>query len=98
MLRNQQNMAQTLGTAAGNQAGQVRVIAGLRPRSVSSLRHSDSSEERQGYLDCFTETGHLTADPTMTGTSCIKRDCQCMPGDPSAAVWARLIVSRALSS
>jgi len=94
MLRNQ-NMARTLGTTAGNLAGQVRGTANMRQRSVSvSVLHSDSSEERQGYPH-FTGNGLLGADPDPTE----KPICLCSAaGDPSSAIWARLIVSRALSS
>lgn len=97
MLRNQQNMAQTLGTQAGNLAGQFRGIAVARNRSVSSLSHSDSSGKRQGY-SWRTGTDQLMTEPETTPTPEIKPACQCSPGDPAAAIWARLIVSQALSS
>ena len=94
MLRNQ-NMACTFGTQAGDLAGQVRGTANMRPGSISvSVLHSDFSEERQGYPR-FTGYGILDAGPEPTE----KQICLCSAtGDPSAAIWARLIVSRALSS
>ena len=93
MLRNQ-NMACTLGTTAGNPAGQVRGTAKMRQGSVSvSVLHSDSSEGRQGYPH-FTGNGLLGAEPDPSET---KQIClSAVAGDPSAAIWARLIVSRAL--
>ena len=92
------NMAQTLGTTAGNFAGMVRGTAVARSRSVlRSLSHSDSSGERQGYQR-ITGNGLLGAEPENTMTLAIKPSCHCLPGDPSDAIWARLIVSRALSS
>ena len=97
MLRNQQNMAQTLGTQAGNLAGQFRGIAMVRTGSVSSLPHSDSSGKRQGY-SWQTGTDQLVTEPEIAQTPETKPVCLCSPGDPTAAIWARLIVSQALSS
>lgn len=97
MLSNQ-NMAQTAGTSTGNFAGMVRGTAVARSCSVlRSLSHSDSSWERQGYQR-ITGSGLLGAEPEVHQTPEIKPVALCMPGDPSAAIWARLIVSRALSS